>query len=122
MRKWIFRVKQRNFVAKYSQRSGAGKHKEKPVRDYNYDYWNDADYDTVDYTAVEQYEERIAELTQTIEDMKTDELYILYHLMKAKDTASTTLDLVEVYMELQRLIGLHSKELQEKAKLYKEGL
>jgi hypothetical protein len=115
-------MKQRNFVAKYSQRSGAGKHKEKPMRDYNHDYWNDADYDTVDYTAVEQYEERIAELTQTIEDMKTDELYILYHLMKAKDTASTTLDLVEVYVELQRLIGLHSKELQEKAKLYKEGL
>jgi len=54
--------------------------------------------------------------------MKTDELYILYHLMKAKETASTTLDLVAVYMELQRLIGLHSKELQEKAKLYKEGL
>lgn len=112
-------MKQRNFVAKYSQRSGAGKHKEKPVRDYNYDYWNDADYDTVDYTAVEQYEERIAELTQTIEDMKTDELYILYHLMKAKDAYMAG---EQVYKELQRLIGLHSKELQEKAKLYKEGL
>ena len=121
-------MKQRNFVAKYSQRSGAGKHKEKPVRDYNYDYWNDADYDTVDYTAVEQYEERIAELTQTIEDMKTDELYILYNLMKAKEAASSY-EVVKwgesgpvACKELDRLIGLHSKELQDKAKLYKEGL
>jgi hypothetical protein len=92
------------------------------MRDYNYDYWNDADYDSVDYSAVEQYQERIAELEQVVEDMKTDELYILYNIMKAKEVAKTTLDLVEVYKELMRLIDLHSPELQEKAKLYQEGL
>jgi hypothetical protein len=57
-------MKQRNYVAKYAQRSGAGKHKENKMKDYNYDYWNDADYDSVDYSAVEQYQERIAELEQ----------------------------------------------------------
>jgi hypothetical protein len=115
-------MKQRNYVAKYAQRSGAGKHKENKMKDYNYDYWNDADYDSVDYSAVEQYQERIAELEQVVEDMKTDELYILYNLMKAKEIATTTLDLVEVYKELTRLIELHSPELREKAKLYQEGL
>jgi hypothetical protein len=108
-------MKQRNFVAKYSQRSGAGKHKEKPMREYNYDDWNDIDADTIDYSALEQSEERIAELNQTIEDMKTDELYILYHMMNARTKTS----LEAVFKDLDFLIKLHSKELIEKAKNYK---
>lgn len=88
------------------------------MQEYSYDYWNDADYDTVGYTAVERYEERVAELEQTIKDMETDELYILYHLIKAKETARSTLDLVAVYREIDRLIDLHGKELIAKAKLY----
>ena len=42
------------------------------MQEYSYDYGNDADYDTVDYTAVEQSEERISELEHNIKDMETD--------------------------------------------------
>lgn len=85
------------------------------MRDYNYDYWNDADYDTVDYSAIEQSEERIEELEQVIKDMKTDELYILYHLIGARQKGT----LEAVFKDLDFLIGLHSKALIEKAKNYK---
>ena len=85
------------------------------MRDYNYDYWNDCDADTIDYSAIEQSEERIEELEQVIKDMKTDELYILYHLIGARQKGT----LEAVFKELDFLIGIHSKELIEKAKNYK---
>ena len=85
------------------------------MRDYNYDYWNDADQDTIDYSAIEQSEERISELEQTIKDMETDELYILYHMMNARKKGT----LEAVFKDLDFLIGLHSKALIEKAKNYK---
>jgi hypothetical protein len=39
------------------------------MTEYSYDYWNDADYDTVDYTAVEQLEERIKDLEEVNEEL-----------------------------------------------------
>lgn len=85
------------------------------MRDYNYDYWNDCDADTIDYSAIEQSEERIEELEQVIKDMKTDELYILYHLIGARQKGT----IEAVFKELDFLISIHSKELIEKAKNYK---
>jgi hypothetical protein len=85
------------------------------MRDYNYDYWNDCDADTIDYSAIEQSEERISELEQTIKDMETDELYILYHLLGARQKGT----LEAMFKELDFLISIHSKELIEKAKNYK---
>jgi hypothetical protein len=85
------------------------------MNEYNYDYWNDADHGTIDYSAVEALEDKVSELEQVIEDMKTDELYILYHMMHAR----TKTDLGAVFKDLDFLIGLHSKALIEKAKNYK---
>jgi hypothetical protein len=39
------------------------------MTEYSYDYWNDADYDTVDYSAVEQLEERIKEVEEVNEEL-----------------------------------------------------
>jgi len=47
--------------------------------------------------------------------MKTDELYILYHLIGARQKGT----IEAVFKELDFLIGIHSKELIEKAKNYK---
>jgi hypothetical protein len=85
------------------------------MQEYNYDYWNDADQNTIDYSAVEALEDKVSELEQVIEDMKTDELYILYHMIHAR----TKTDLGAVFKGLDFLIGLHSKALIEKAKNYK---
>jgi len=39
------------------------------MTEYSYDYWNDADYDTMDYSAVEQLEERIKDLEEVNEEL-----------------------------------------------------
>jgi hypothetical protein len=39
------------------------------MTEYSYDYWNDADYDTVDYSALEQLEERIKDLEEVNEEL-----------------------------------------------------
>jgi hypothetical protein len=85
------------------------------MNEYNYDDWNDADQGTIDYSAVEALEDKVSELQEVIDDMRTDELYILYHMMHAR----TKTDLGAVFKDLDFLIGLHSKALIEKAKNYK---
>jgi len=88
------------------------------MNEYNYDYWNDADQNTIDYSAVEALEDKVSELEQVIEDMKTDELYILYHMIKARDKLYGKPEMEAVYKELGELIGLHGWVKVEKAKLY----
>jgi hypothetical protein len=39
------------------------------MTEYSYDYWNDADYDTVDYSALEQLEERVKEVEEVNEEL-----------------------------------------------------
>jgi hypothetical protein len=39
------------------------------MTEYSYDYWNDADYDTLDYSALEQLEERIKEVEEVNEEL-----------------------------------------------------
>jgi hypothetical protein len=39
------------------------------MTEYSYDYWNDADYDTLDYSALEQLEERIKEVEEVKEEL-----------------------------------------------------
>jgi hypothetical protein len=108
-------MKQRNFVAKYAQRSGAGKHKEKPMREYNYDDWNDADQQGVPMEMLEILEARISELEENAKNAEDDEVFILSKIMDLQDTAIEA-KAWAVVGKLEYIIGLHSATVYAKAR------
>jgi len=104
-------MKQRNFVAKYSQRSGAGKHKRKDrlmstvdKEDWIHvdDFWNRVGY----------LEEQIQDLKLTIKSMEEDEVYFLSQLIELRWRYS---DYEDMHEELTYLIKLHKKIALQKA-------
>jgi hypothetical protein len=108
-------MKQRNYVAKYAQRSGAGKHKEKPMREYNYDDWNDADQQGVPMEMLEILEARISELEENAKNAEDDEVFILSRIMDLQDTAIEARAWA-VVNKLEYMINLHSETVHAKAR------
>jgi hypothetical protein len=108
-------MKQRNYVAKYAQRSGAGKHKEKPMREYNYDDWNDADQQGVPMEMVENLEARISELEENAKNAEDDEVFILSKIIDLQYTAIEA-KAWAVVGKLEYIIGLHSATVFVKAR------
>ncbi len=107
-------MKTRNFVAKHAQSSGAGKHKrkDKTVKEPNYDYWNDADQQTIDYNEIQYLEDKVADLEKINEELREDEVFTLAEIMLIRDHYSDYRDIGE---ELDRLIGMHHKDVRKKA-------
>ena len=112
-------MKQRNFVAKYSQRSGAGKHKEKRMSTIDKEDW--VYYENYK-DEIEWMKTRIAELEEVIENQDHAEVFILAKMIGMRETAIKE-QAWGVVGKLDYVIGLHwasvyvkAKELHEKDK------
>lgn len=105
-------MKQRNFVAKYSQRSGAGKHKEKRMSTIDKEDWiyYENYKDEVDWMKT-----RIAELEEVVENQDHAEIFILAKMIGMRETAIKE-KAWGVVGKLDYVIGLHSATVYVKAK------
>jgi chromosome segregation ATPase len=107
-------MKQRNFVAKYSQSSGAGKHKRKEAKMsyiYEEDWVHIDDYNK----EIQQLQDRISELEAVNRDMVDDEVTTLSDIMLIRDHYS---DYSDVKEELDYIIKAHDKSVRQKAQEY----
>ncbi len=107
-------MKQRNFVAKYSQSSGAGKHKRKEEKMsyiYEEDWVHIDDYNK----EIQQLQDRISELEAVNRDMVDDEVTTLSDIMLIRDHYS---DYSDVKEELDYIIKAHDKSVRQKAQEY----
>jgi hypothetical protein len=106
-------MRQRNYVAKYSQRSGAGKHKRK---DKQMGYINKEDWMHIDdYNAEhDKLTEKVSELQQVIDDLKYDEAYILSLIIGLRENARSRQEW-ETLGRLDHIIFLHSAAAQAQA-------
>ena len=107
-------MKQRNFVAKYSQSSGAGKHKRKESKMsyiYEEDWVHIDDYNK----EIQQLQDRISELEAVNRDMVDDEVTTLSDIMLIRDHYS---DYSDVKEELDYIIKAHDKSVRQKAQEY----
>lgn len=111
-------MRQRNYVAKYAQRSGAGKHKikGKDMKEKAYDDWNDADQQVITtedhYSEIQYLEDRVEHLEQQVKDLCDDEVFILSEIMMVRDHYS---DYKDIHTELTAIIDFHSKEVKHRA-------
>ena len=107
-------MRQRNYVAKYSQRSGAGKHKRK---DKQMSYIDKEDWMHIDdyNKEVNQLEDQIAVLQKVIEDMTYDESYILSLVMGLREKAAKSHHWATVG-HCDNIIFLHSAVAQTNAR------
>jgi hypothetical protein len=106
-------MKIRNYVAKYAQRSGAGKHKENKVQEYYRDDWNDADQQVIDYNEIQYMEDKIVDLEQQNKDLRDEEVFVLAEIMYIRDHYSDYDDVAEA---LGQLIALHDISVRYKAR------
>lgn len=104
-------MKQRNFVAKHAQRSGAGRHNRKE-RKMSY-------IGQEDWIHIDSYQEEVEDLENKIEDLQAalksaeeDEVYFLSKLIELRWRYS---DYEDVRQELTYLIKLHTKLNRQKA-------
>ncbi len=82
------------------------------MKDPNYDYWNDADQQTIDYNEIQYLEDKVADLEKINEELREDEVFTLAEIMLIRDHYSDYRDIGE---ELDRLIGMHDKSVRKKA-------
>jgi hypothetical protein len=110
-------MKQRNFVAKHAQRSGAGRHKpkEKIMSEYYRDSWNDADQCQITEEEYGALESQVIDLKGEIEQFKEDEILVLAEVIKARDELLQDKDTFSVIERLNKLIQLHLSDVREKA-------
>ena len=94
-------MKQRNYVAKYVQRSGAGRHINKWKDKMSYIGQEDWVHIDTHNDEVERLEEKVAELEQVIKDMQFDEAYLCADLIELRWRYS---DYRDMYEELEELI------------------
>lgn len=108
------KLKQRNLVAKHAQRSGAGKHKEKTMRDYNYDDFNNRDSVCLEnhYSEVQYLEDRVTDLENQVKALSDDEVFILSEIMLVRDQYS---DYEDIHEELTHIINFHSEDVKKLA-------
>lgn len=109
-------MKTRNYVAKYAQRSGSGKHKRKDMKEYTYDDWNDAENALMTeqqyYDEMQYLEDKNASLEQILKDMCDDEVFVLAEIMLIRDHYS---DYKDVHEELTAVVNMHAPETKHKA-------
>jgi hypothetical protein len=111
----------RNLVAKYAQRSGAGKHKRKDRTKMSYigqeDWVHIDDFNK----ETDRLENRISELEQVIRDLEHDERFILSLIMGLRKQARG-LRCWEVVGSCDQIIAFHSAVsiVEAKAMLDKE--
>jgi hypothetical protein len=112
----------RNFVAKYAQKSGAGKHQSKKGRD-KMSYVGQEDWVHIDdhNKEIERLEARVSDLEQVIRDLEYDERFILSLIMGLRGKASV-LKYWEIVGGIDNIIGFHSAVsiVEAKAMLNKE--
>lgn len=104
-------MRQRNFVAKHAQRSGAGRHKRK---DKDMSYIGQEDWVHIDAhnDEVNALEDKVAELEQVIKDMQFDEAYLCADLIELRWRYS---DYKDMYEELEELIRWCGPDTTRKA-------
>lgn len=104
-------MKQRNFVAKHAQRSGAGFHKRK---DRKMSYIGQEDWVHIDsyQEEVENLENKIEDLQAALKSAEEDEVYTLSQLIEMRWRYSDYRDICD---ELSSLIKLHRKPTLQKA-------
>ena len=103
---------QRNYVAKYAQRSGAGRHTNRKEKKMSYAYQEDWVHIDEHNTAVEGMQERIKELEEAVENAAYDEAFILSELIELRWRYS---DYKDMYKELEAVIGMHSEPVIRRA-------
>jgi chromosome segregation ATPase len=107
-------MKQRNYVAKYAQTSGSGRHKRK---DKSMSYKNQEDWVHIDdyNDEIQKLEDRISELETVNRDMRDDEVTVLSDIMLIRDHYS---DYSDVKEELDYIIKAHDHSVRRKAQEY----
>jgi len=107
-------MKQRNYVAKHAQRSGAGKHKRKEPK---VSYLHQEDWVHIDDHNKEtnQLEDHIAVLQKVIDDMTHDEHYMLSLIIGLREKASKRQEW-ETIAHCDHIINLHSAVSQAEAR------
>lgn len=104
-------MKQRNFVAKYSQRSGAGKHKEKRMSTIDKEDWVYIEHHN---EAVDYLEDKVRVLEEQVSNAEADEIFILSKLIGMRETAVEQ-KCWSVVGACDYVIGLHSATVYVKA-------
>jgi len=104
-------MKQRNYVAKHAQRSGAGKHKRKESK---MSYLHQEDWVHIDdhNKEIQRLQDRISELETVNRDMVDDEVTTLSDIMLIRDHYS---DYSDVKEELDYVIKAHDHSVRRKA-------
>jgi hypothetical protein len=111
----------RNLVAKYAQRSGAGRHKRKDKAKMSYigqeDWVHIDDFNK----ETDRLENRVSELEQVIRDLEHDERFILSLIMGLREKAKG-LKAWEIVGGCDQIIAFHSAVsiVEAKAMLDKE--
>lgn len=103
---------QRNYVAKYAQRSGAGKHSNKKEKRMSYAYQEDWVHIDSHNEEIDRLEAEIKALEETVENADYDEAFILAELIELRWRYS---DYKDMYQELEGIIKLHSDTAVHKA-------
>jgi hypothetical protein len=106
-------MKQRNYVAKHAQRSGAGKHKRKEPK---MSYLHQEDWVHIDdhNTETDRLSDKVAELQKVIDDMKYDEAYVLSWIIGLRNNARNRKEW-ETVAHCDHIINLHSAVAQAQA-------
>lgn len=105
-------MKQRNFVAKYSQRSGAGKHKEKRMSTIDKEDWVYIEHHN---EAVDYLEDKVRVLEGLVANAQDDEVFILSKIIGIRQLGVDN-KCWGVVGACDYVIGLHSAMTYVKAK------
>lgn len=104
-------MKQRNFVAKYSQRSGAGKHKEKRMSTIDKEDWVYIEHHNEE---VNYLEDKVRILEERVANAEDDEVFILSKILGIREVAVNN-GCWSVVGACDYVIGLHSATVYVKA-------
>lgn len=105
-------MKQRNYVAKYAQRSGAGKHKEKRMSTIDKEDWV---YIEQHNDEVKYLEDKIKVLEELVDNAEDDEVFILSKIIEMRALAVKQ-ECWSVVGACDYIIGIHSATVYIKAK------